>query len=155
MFAISWEFQMIYIFLEIFFQHNNLSQRQYKEREGEHTQRPRGDQHFIFPSCSRMPSDCSYIYPHLTSHACTLRWREDGHCCQCKRRPRAFCKVWACSSLRRQCRKAGAQLYRKISTPRSATEQASDLALGEPHFQSTGNDHDWCTYVLFFATICF
>ena len=82
------------------------------------------------------------IYPHLTSLACTLRWREDGHCCQCKRRPRAFCKVWACSSLRRQCRKAGAQLYRKISTPRSATEQASDLAAGEPHFQSTGNDHD-------------
>ena len=69
MFAISWEFQMIYIFLEIFCQHNNLSQRQYKEREGEHTQRPRGDQHFISPYCYRMSSECSYILIWLLLHA--------------------------------------------------------------------------------------
>ena len=70
MFAISWEFQMIYIFLEIFFQHNNLSQRQYKEREGEHTQRPRGDQHLSFhlvPGCP--PTAHTYILIWLLMHA--------------------------------------------------------------------------------------
>ena len=71
------------------------------------------------------------------AHIYTLRWREDGHCCWCRRRPRASCRASVSPSQRRRCRKAAARSSTEISRRRSSTESAGSPQGEEPHFQST------------------